>query len=110
MVQAMNSNHLGIRGVAGATTGCAVQHSSNREHEGLSAFRSVVKALVSAVTLAAMSLAVVPSLAQSRRPSPPEPQSFDGQAWRRVPVRPGGEMPLRPPPPTAGRNRCISID
>ncbi|WP_310475559.1 DUF6491 family protein [Sandarakinorhabdus sp.] len=39
------------------------------------------------------------------------PQSFDGQAWRRVPVRPGGgEMLGRPPPPRAGRNRCIAVN
>lgn len=64
----------------------------------------------SAVALLAMALPTGPTMAQSRRLPPPEPQSFDGQAWRRVPVRPGGEMPSRPPPPQAGRNRCININ
>ena len=60
----------------------------------------------------ALLLISVPGVAQSRRapPTPPEPQSFDGQAWRRVPVRPGGEMLSRPAPPRSGRNRCININ
>lgn len=59
--------------------------------------------------VAALALAATADAAQPRRPAPPEPQSFDGQAWRRVPVRPGGDMlPARPAPPRAGRNRCIA--
>lgn len=60
--------------------------------------------------VAAVVLVAAPAVAQSRRPPPSELQSFDGQAWRRVPVRPGGEMLSRPSPPLAGRNRCISIN
>ncbi len=60
-------------------------------------------------------LTAAPALAQApapaRRAQPPEPQSFDGQSWRRVPVRPGGgQTLLRPTPPKAGRNRCIAIN
>ncbi len=49
---------------------------------------------------------------RERRPEPPPP-SFEGQAWRRVPVRPGGLAPPggeRPRPPRAGRKRCIDIN
>lgn len=56
-------------------------------------------------------LAAGPVAAAQRRPPPL--QSFDGQAWRRVPVRPGGEAlpaPLRQRLPPGGRNRCIAID
>ncbi len=55
-----------------------------------------------------------------RRPPPPPPalqspalQSFDGEAWRRVPVRPGGLAragPIRQAVPRRGRKRCIAID
>lgn len=55
-------------------------------------------------------LAALPAGAQSRRVPPAEPQSFDGQAWRRVPVRPGGFAQSRPAPPRGGRKRCIGID
>ena len=58
--------------------------------------------------MAVLLAAAIPAGGQNRRA--PEPQSFDGQAWRRVPVRPGGEASTRPPPPRAGRGRCISID
>ena len=73
----------------------------------LSAFRSGVM-----MGVAALMLAAAPAMAQNRRPPPPtEPQSFDGQAWRRVPVRPGGgEILARPAPPRAGRTRCIAIN
>ena len=69
-------------------------------------------------SVAALMLLAGPAVAQNRRAPPPamapqtEPQSFDGQAWRRVPVRPGGDRVedgalARPTPPRAGRNRCI---
>ena len=59
----------------------------------------------------ALLLAVSPAAAQNRRAAPPaEPQSFDGQAWRRVPVRPGGAAQSRPAPPRTGRGRCIDIN
>lgn len=78
--------------------------TSTGEQAGLSAFRSGVMAGVAALLLAA-----APGLAQDRRPPPPVPQSFDGQAWRRVPVRPGGsELLAQPIVPKAGRNRCIA--
>ena len=60
--------------------------------------------------------AALPAAAQNRRRGPPPPspaqvQSFDGQAWRRVPVRPGGVAQSRPAaPPSGGRNRCININ
>jgi hypothetical protein len=61
-----------------------------------------------------LALAAAAAPAQTRR-APPPPQSFDGQAWRRVPVRPGGtgtgDAALeRPAPPRAGRNRCIAVN
>lgn len=52
------------------------------------------------------------SAAPRPRPEPP-PQSFDGNAWRRVPVRPGGSavpLPARERIPRGGRKRCIAID
>jgi hypothetical protein len=67
-------------------------------------------------SVTALMLLAGPALAQNRRSPPPAaapaPQSFDGQAWRRVPVRPGGDRVedgalTRPTPPRAGRNRCI---
>ena len=61
-----------------------------------------------AVLLAAAFPVAGPAASQNRRA--PEPQSFGGQGWRRVPVRPGGEAGSRPAPPRAGRQRCISID
>ncbi|WP_207789965.1 DUF6491 family protein, partial [Sandarakinorhabdus oryzae] len=52
-----------------------------------------------------------PALAQpTKPPPPPAPQSFDGQAWRRVPVRPGGAAQSRAVLPRAARKRCISIN
>lgn len=65
--------------------------------------------------LPAFALGLRPSPGPNPRPTslplpPAEPQSFDGQAWRRVPVRPGGTAQSRPALPRAGRNRCISIN
>lgn len=62
-----------------------------------------------------------PAGALQPRPAPRTPpalqspplQSFDGQAWRRVPVRPGGPVlagVARPVVPRQGRRRCIAID
>jgi len=63
-----------------------------------------------------------PAGALQPRPAPgqraaaaPVAQSFDGQAWRRVPVRPGGPAlagtgAARPVVPRGGRRRCIAID
>ncbi len=68
-------------------------------------------------SVAALMLLAGPAAAQNRRAPPPAaaPQSFDGQAWRRVPVRPGGDRVedgalARPTPPRAGRNRCIATN
>ncbi len=67
-------------------------------------------------------LAHQPAGALQPRPAPRTPppaqqnpalQSFDGQAWRRVPVRPGGPAlagVARPVVPRQGRRRCIAID
>ncbi|WP_372915709.1 hypothetical protein [Sandarakinorhabdus sp.] len=76
----------------------------------LSVFGPGVTIGAAALMLAAGMLATGPAMAQNRRP-PTEPQSFDSQAWRRVPVRPGGgEISARPPPPRAGQTRCIAIN
>lgn len=61
-----------------------------------------------ALLLAMAGPLAAPAAAQRNRAV--EPQSFDGQAWKRVPVRPGGEPDARPAPPRAGRNRCIPIN
>ncbi len=75
------------------------------------------------VALALLLPASPPALAAERRSPPagarseerrPAPlQSFSGEAWRRVPARPGGD-PLAVPPraavPRQGRRRCINID
>ena len=66
--------------------------------------------LLMALLLVGLLLAAGPASAQNRRAAVTEPQSFDGEAWRRVPVRPGGAAQSRPAPPRAGRNRCISIN
>jgi hypothetical protein len=63
----------------------------------------------------AIGIAASSTAADRRRPPPPvpPPQSFDGEAWRRVPVRPGGVAPAALPrekTPRAGRRRCIAID
>lgn len=74
----------------------------------LSAVRSGVVAGLLVLLAAAM-----PANAQGGRPKaapPTAPQSFDGTAWRRVPVRPGGADESRPAPPRSGRNRCIAIN
>lgn len=63
--------------------------------------------------MAAPALALVQAPAQTRRAPPPEPQSFDGMSWRRVPVRPGGgqlQSQSQSTLPKAGRNRCIAIN
>lgn len=62
----------------------------------------------------ACAMLAVPVASQPRpQRRPPAPQSFDGEAWRRVPVRPGGTMDPaatpRPAPPRSGRQRCIDI-
>jgi hypothetical protein len=55
-----------------------------------------------------------PATSASRRPPPPSaPQSFEGEAWKRVPIRPGGQaLPAlaRQGIPRGGRKRCIRID
>lgn len=66
------------------------------------------------VALAAIALLAAPVAGQSPPPRrPPAPQSFDGEAWRRIPVRPGGAIGAgttpRPAPPRSGRKRCIAI-
>jgi len=65
-----------------------------------------------ATVLLAAALSAGPLMAQPLA-SRTLPQSFDGQAWRRVPVRPGGMLdpaaPPRPAPPRAGHHRCIAI-
>jgi hypothetical protein len=62
----------------------------------------------------AVTVLAAPVQAQPRpQRQPPAPQSFDGEAWRRIPVRPGGMIdsaaPPRPAPPRSGRQRCIEI-
>jgi len=65
---------------------------------------------------ALLPLCAATAAAPDRRRPPPPPaalQSFDGDAWRRVPVRPGGAPqagPARQPVPRGGRKRCIAID
>jgi hypothetical protein len=58
--------------------------------------------------------ALQPRPARRAAPVPaPTVQSFDGQAWRRVPVRPGGPAladATRPQVPRQGRRRCIAVD
>lgn len=86
--------------------GTAAAAAPTEERAGLAAFRSGMMAVMAVVVLG-----VAADAAQPRRTAPPEPQSFDGQAWRRVPVRPGGEEALaQPSPPMAGRNRCITTN
>ena len=49
---------------------------------------------------------VCPADAQSR-PSPAADPL--GAPWSRIPVAPGGPVDMRPFPPKAGRNRCITM-
>lgn len=93
--------------VAGAATRPSLWQGCSMGSSGLLAFRSGVWAGVTALLLAALA---IPARAQPTRPPPPAPQSFDGQAWRKVPVRPGGAAQSRPALLRAGRNRCISIN
>lgn len=71
------------------------------------------------VSMASLMLMAAPAISNDRLPPamapalvpPPEPQTFSGQTWRRVPVRPGvGELLGWPTPPSAGRNRCIPVN
>jgi hypothetical protein len=45
--------------------------------------------------------------AQPERPRPPT-QQLDGQAWRRIPVRPGGSASITPVPRRGGK-QCIAL-
>lgn len=65
-----------------------------------------------ALLLAATMAVAAAGLPRGNRPArvAAEPQSFDGQAWKRVPVRPGGMGDARPAPPRSGRGGCIAIN
>jgi hypothetical protein len=73
-------------------------------------------ALAGALVASLAVLALAGPAAAQREPAqrnPPPPKSFEGQAWRRMPVRPGGP-PTRVTPSTAASRRaahqCIPIN
>lgn len=75
-------------------------------------WRIILPMVLPLLVLARPASALQPRPAPRAAP-PPALQSFDGQAWRRVPVRPGGPALAeiaRPKAPRGGRRRCIAID